>query len=125
MLSKPYQEESIYNGTSHIIYDLMIIHKTNGYIVVVITALKEYIGISVTHLYERIATQGYSENLQEIEINSIIWIEKIIHQATEEEFFEVDLVWDEKEKFFHSPQWNPCDPEIVISIERHCAEYAC
>jgi hypothetical protein len=72
------------------------------------------------HLYDRIATQVYSQNLKEIEINDIIWIERIINQTTEEEFFQVDLSWDEDLQYFHSPQCQPCDPEIIFSIKKHC-----
>ncbi|HXH55235.1 MAG TPA: hypothetical protein VNK03_05790 [Gammaproteobacteria bacterium] len=124
MLSKPYQEEVTHNDTSKIVYDLMIIHKTNGYVIVVITALREYMGISIIHLYDRIATQVYSANLKEIEINDIIWIERITPETSEEEFFKVDLSWDGKSKFFHSPQWEPCDEEIIFSIKRHSEKYA-
>ena len=123
MLSKPYQEEFICSETGDRTYDLIMIHKTNGYVIVVITALEEDAGISITNLYERIATQVYFKHLQEIKANNIIWIERIIHQKSEEAFFQVDLIWDEKSKCFHSPQWNPCEPEIIFSIKRHCREY--
>ena len=123
MLSKPHQEEFIYNDTSNIIYDLITIHKTNGYVISVITALREYTGISIKHLYDRIATQVYSENLKKTEINNIIWIERIIHEASEEEFFHVNLCWDEDSQFFHSPRWQPCSSEIIFSIKKHCGKH--
>lgn len=123
MLSKPYQEEFIDSETGNKSYDLIMIHQTNGYVIVVITALEENFGISMTTLYERIATQIYFKHLQAIETKNIIWIEKIIHQTSEEAFFEVDLIWDEKSKFLHSPQWQPCDEEIIFSIKKHCGEY--
>jgi len=122
VLSKLYQEEFIYSETGDRAYDLIMIHKANGYVIVVITALEEA-GISITSLYERIATQVYFKHLQEIEANNIIWIERIINQTSEEAFFQVALIWDEKSKFFHSPQWQPCDEEIIFSIKRHCGEY--
>lgn len=120
MLSKPYQEEFIYNETGGRVYDLIMLPETNGNVIVVITALEEDTGVSIMSLYERIATQIYFKHLKEIEINNIIWIEKIIHQTREEAFFEVDLILDEKSKFFHSPQWQPCDPQMILYIKTLC-----
>jgi hypothetical protein len=122
VLSKPYQEEFIYSETGDKAYDLIMINKTNGYVIVVITALEEDAGISIANLYQKTATQVYSKHLQKIEINNIVWIERIIHQTKEEAFFEIDLIWDEKSKLFHSPQWKACDEEIIFSIKRHCAK---
>lgn len=97
-----------------------MIHQTSGYVIVVITALEENFGISI---YERVATQVYSKYFQEIEAKNIVWIERIIHQTSEEAFFQVDLSWDEDLQYFHSPQWRPCNPEIIFSIKKHCEEY--
>ena len=123
MLSKPYPEEFIYSETGDKAYDLIMIHKTNGYVIVVITALEEDAGISIANIYQNIATQVYYKHLQKIEINNIVWIERIIHQISEEAFFQVDLIWDEQSKIFHLPQWKACDEEIIFSIKRHCAKY--
>ena len=122
VLSRSYQEEFIDSETGDRAYDLVMIHQKNGYVIVSITALEEDSKISITNFYERIATQIYFKYLEEIKINNIIWVERIIHQISEETFFEVDLVWDEKSKFFHSPQWHPCDPKIIESIKTLCEE---
>lgn len=105
------------------IYELAILPEISGEIIVVITGLEENTD-PITNCYERITTQVYLKHLKTIEINKIIWIERSIDQTSEEEFFKVDLIWDEKSKFFHSPQWKPCDPAIIFFIKRHCAEYA-
>lgn len=123
MLSKLQKEEFIDSGTGDKAYDLIMIHQTSSYVIVVITALEENFGISITNLYERVATQVYSKYLQEIEAKNIVWIERIIHQTSEEAFFQVDLSWDEDLQYFHSPQWQPCNPEIIFSIKKHCEEY--
>lgn len=123
MLSKSHQEEFIDGETCDKAYDLIIIHQTSGYVIVIITALEEDTAVSITSLYERIATQIYAKHLQEIEANNIVWIERIIHQTSEEAFFKVDLLFDDKSNFFHSPQWRPCNPEIIFSIKKHCGEY--
>lgn len=68
-----------------------MIYQKNGYVIVSITTLEEDAKISITNFYERIATQIYFKYLEEIKINNIIWVERIIHQITKETFFEVDL----------------------------------
>jgi len=122
--SKPYQEEFIYNGVGDIDtnYELIVLPEINGEIIVVITALGENSDISIANFYEKIATQVYYEHLQEIEINKIIWVEQIIQQETKKSFFQVDLSWDESLQFFHSPQWNPCDEEIIRIIKTFCSK---
>ena len=68
MQSKPHQEEFIYNGVGDIDtnYELIVLPEINGEIIVVITALGENSDISIANFYEKIATQVYYENLQEI-----------------------------------------------------------
>ena len=124
MLSKPHQEEFIYNRVGDIDtnYELIVLPEINGEIIVVITALGENSDISIASFYEKIATQVYYEHLQEIEINKIIWVEQIIQQETKKSFFQVDLSWDESLQFFHSPQWNPCDEEIIRIIKTFCSK---
>lgn len=124
MQSKPHQEEFIYNGVGDIDtnYELIVLPEINGEIIVVITALGENSDISIANFYEKIATQVYYEHLQEIEINKIIWVEQIIQQETKKSFFQVDLSWDESLQFFHSPQWNPCDEEIIRIIKTFCSK---
>ena len=124
MLSKPYKNKFIYNEISDIDtdYELIILPEINGNVIVVITALEENSDVSITTFYEHIATQVYEEYLQDTNVNNIIWIEQIIHQTSEEAFFQVKLIWDEKSKLFHSPQWNPCDEEIISLIKKFCSE---
>lgn len=124
MQSKPHQEEFIYNGVGDIDtnYELIVLPEINGEIIVVITALGENSDVSIANFYEKIATQVYYEHLQEIEINKIIWVEQIIQQETKKSFFQVDLSWDESLQFFHSPQWNPCDEEIIRIIKTFCSK---
>ena len=124
MQSKPHQEEFIYNGVGDIDtnYELIVLPEINGETIVVITALGENSDISIASFYEKIATQVNYEHLQEIEINKIIWVEQIIQQETKKSFFQVDLSWDESLQFFHSPQWNPCDEEIIRIIKTFCSK---
>ncbi len=124
MLLKPYQDKFIYNeiGDINTAYELIVLPKIKGNVIVVITALEENSDISITNFYERIATQVYDEYLQDTNINNIIWIEQIIHQTSEEAFFQVDLIWHEDLRFFYSPQWNPCDEEIIAFIKTFCSK---
>ena len=124
MLSKPYQDNFIYNAIDDIntAYELIVLPEIKGNVIVVITALEENSDISITNFYEHIATQVYDEHLQEIETNNIIWIEQIIHQKREKAFFQVDLIWHKDLRFFYSPQWNPCDEEIISFIKTFCSE---
>ena len=80
VLSRSYQEEFIDSETGDRAYDLVMIHQKNGYVIVSITALEEDSKISIANFYERIATQIYLKYLEEIKINNIIWVERIVHQ---------------------------------------------
>ena len=124
MQSKPHQEEFIYNGVGDIDtnYELIVLPEINGETIVVITALGENSDISIASFYEKIATQVYYEHLQEIEINKIIWVEQIIQKKKKKSFFQVDLSWDESLQFFQSPQWSPCDEEIIGIIKTFCSK---
>lgn len=124
MLSKPYQNKFIYNeiGDIDTDYELIILPEINGNVIVVITALEGNSDISIANFYERIATQVYEEYLQDTNVNNIIWIEQIIHQTSEKAFFQVKLIWDEKSKIFHSPQWSSCDEEIIAFIKTFCSD---
>ena len=119
MLSKSYQDKFIYNTIDDIntAYELIVLPEIKGNVIVVITALEENSDISITNFYERIATQVCDEYLQDTNINNIIWIEQIIHQKRKKAFFQVDLSWDENLKFFHSPQWEPCNEKIIAFIK--------
>ena len=124
VLSKPYQDKFIYNAVDDIntAYELIVLPEIKGNVIVVITALEKNSDISITNFYEQIATQVYEQYLQDTNANNIIWIEQIIHQTSEEAFFQVKLILDEKSKFFHSPQWNPCDEEIIAFIKTFCSD---
>ncbi len=124
MLSKPHQEEFIYNGISDIDtnYELIVLPEINGEVIVVITALGENSDISIANFYEKIATQVYYAYLKEIEINKIIWVEQIIQKEDKKAFFQVDLSWDESLQFFYSPQWNICNEEIIGIIKTFCSK---
>jgi len=124
MRSKPHQDEFMYNGIGDIDtnYELIILPEINGEVIVVMTALEENSEILITNFYEKVATEVYYEHLQKIKINNIIWIEQIIHQKNEEAFFQVDLSWDESLQVFHSPQWKPCNEEIIAFIKTFCSK---
>ena len=124
MLSKPYRGDFVYTDSNTLksVYDLIILPETDGRIIVILTLLVGGYSHSIAD-YDRIATQVYYQHLQKTEINKIIWIKKVIQKTTEEEFFEVDLIWEEEAKFFHSPEWEPCDPQIIESIKTVCEEY--
>ena len=124
VLSKPYQDKFIYNAIDDIntAYELIILPEIKGNIIVVITVLEKNADISITTFYERIATQVYEEYLQDTNVNNIIWIEQIIHQKSEETFFQIKLIWDEKSKLLHSPQWDPCNEKIIAFIKTFCSE---
>ncbi len=124
MLSKPYQDNFIYNSIDDIntAYELIVLPEVNGNVIVVITALKENSDVSITNFYEHIATEVYDDHLQEIKTSNIIWIEQIIHQKRKSKFFQVDLIWHEDLRFFYSPQWNPCDEKIIAFIKTFCSE---
>ena len=124
MISKPYQDKFIHDAIDDIntAYELIVFPKIKGNIIVVITALEKNSDTSITNCYERIATQVYDEHLQEINVNNIIWIEQIINQERKKAFFQVDLIWHEDLRFFCSPQWNPCDEEIIYFIKTFCSE---
>lgn len=124
MLSKSYQDRFIYNAIDDIntAYELIVLPEIKGNVIVVITALKENSDISITNFYERIATQVYDEHLQEKKINNIIWIEQIIYQKRKKAFFQVNLIWHEDLRSFCSPQWNPCDGEIISVIKTFCSQ---
>jgi hypothetical protein len=124
VLSKPYQDNFIYNSIDDIntAYELIVLPEINGNVIVVITALKENSDVSITNFYEQIATEVYDDHLQEIKTSNIIWIEQIIHQKRESKFFQVDLIWHEDLRFFYSPQWNPCDEKIIAFIKTFCSE---
>jgi hypothetical protein len=124
VLSKPYQDNFIYNSIDDIntAYELIVLPEVNGNVIVVITALKENSDVSITNFYEHIATEVYDDHLQEIKTSNIIWIEQIIHQKRKSKFFQVDLIWHEDLRFFYSPQWNPCDEKIIAFIKTFCSE---
>lgn len=113
----------IYNSINDVEsdYELIILPEIKEKIIVVITALEENSDISITNFYEHIATKVYDQHLQEANVNKIIWIEQIIHQK-KEAFFRVDLIWHEDLRFFYSPQWNPCDEEIISFIKTFCSK---
>jgi hypothetical protein len=103
VISKPYQDKFIHDAIDDIntAYELIVLPKIKGNIIVVITAL---------------------EKNSEINVNNIIWIEQIINQERKKAFFQVDLIWHEDLRFFCSPQWNPCDEEIIYFIKTFCSE---
>ncbi len=129
MLTMPYQDTFIYKGIGDIdsVYELTILTETSGDVIVIITALEENSGISIMNCYERIATEIYYQHLSEIKVNNIIWIERVLYPnndpENQEAFFQVDLTWDEQLQCFNSPQWQPCNQEILSSIETLHAEY--
>lgn len=127
MKIRPYRDKFIYNDTNNLksIYDLEILPQIKGDAVVIITALKEGAGASITNPYEKIATQIYYQRLRNLNANKVIWIQKSLHKKNdnEEAFFEVDLTWDQKAKFFHSPRLEACDPKVIASIKTFCEGY--
>ena len=124
MLLKPYRDDFVYKSINNVdsVYNLTILPETDDEVIVVITA-EENTSLLIKSCYERMATQIYYQRLQDLKVNKIIWIEKIIHKTSQETFFEVDLLWDKKSKFFHSPQWKPCDQKIIASIKTLCEEH--